>query len=80
MDNREYPKVRAEAVRQGWVVRPTRRGELFLSPDGRTAIAWHAAHRSSDPHALDSLVRALRRTGGFQWPPPGREGRAAGGR
>jgi len=72
MDNKDYRKVRSEALRQGWAVRPTRLGEMFGSPDGRTAIAWHAAHRSSDPHALDSLVRALKRTGQFTWPPPGR--------
>jgi hypothetical protein len=72
MDNRDYSKVRTEAVRQGWVVRPTRRGEVLHAPDGQTAIAWHTAHRSSDPHALDSLVRALKRTGQFRWPPPRR--------
>jgi len=73
MDPKEYPKVRREAIRQGWLVERTRQGEMFLSPDGRTAIAWHRAHRSSDPHALDSLVRALRRTGLFTWPPPRRK-------
>lgn len=69
MDPKQYPKVRREAIRQGWLVTPTRHGEMFRSPDGRTAIAWHRVHRSSDPHALDALLRALQRTRQFSWPP-----------
>ena len=73
MDNREYPRVRREALRQGWDVRPTRHGERFRPPDGSTVLVWHRAHRSSDPHALDALVRDLRRTGSFEWPAPRRK-------
>jgi hypothetical protein len=68
MDNRDYPHVRRAAVRQGWLVHPTKHGERFLSPDGRTTAGWHTTHASSDPHALDALIRQLRK-GGFRWPP-----------
>jgi hypothetical protein len=36
---------------------------MFLSPDGSSKVAWHRAHASSDPHALDGFVRQLRRAG-----------------
>jgi hypothetical protein len=69
MDNREYPKVRRAAQRQGWSVVPTAHGEMLLAPDGRSKVMWHRAHTSSDPNALNSLVRDMRRMG-FRWPPP----------
>jgi len=68
MDNKEYPDVRKEAIRQGWLVVPTRLGERFLGPDGITTANWHRAHASLSPRALDWLVRDLRK-GGFVWPP-----------
>lgn len=70
MDKREFPKIRKAAKRQGWVIRQTRDGEMFYSPDGTTKVAWHAAHGSSDPHALEAFVRQLKK-GGF-WLPPGK--------
>lgn len=73
MDNKDYPKVRKAARKQGWRVEPTEHGEMFYSPDGSTKVAWHQSHSSSDPHALDALVRRLRATGVFVYPP--RKGR-----
>lgn len=73
MDNKDFPKVRKAASRQGWVPEPTADGEMFYAPDGSTKVAWHHAHASSDPHALDAFVRRLRATGLFVYPP--RKGR-----
>jgi hypothetical protein len=42
---------------------PIANGERFLAPDGIGRANWHRTHRSSDPHALDRLVRDLRRLG-----------------
>ena len=67
MDNKDYPKVRREALKQGWTLEQTKSGERFLSPDGTTTAGWHEGHRSSGPHALDAFVRQLRK-GGFRWP------------
>ena len=69
MDNRDYPKVRREAVRQGWRVESKRNGELFLAPDGRGKAMWHFT--PSDHRALNNLVRHLKASG-FVWPPPKR--------
>ncbi len=68
MDNRDYPKVRKAARKQGWRVEATTEGEMLYAPDGQSKIVWHTAHASSDPHALDSLVREMRKSG-FRWPP-----------
>lgn len=65
MDNKEFRKVRRQAVKQGWTLTPTAQGEMFLSPDDQMQVAWHVAHASSDPHALDAFVRQLRK-GGFR--------------
>lgn len=70
MDNREYPKVRKEAERQGWTFKPTRKGEMLLAPDGETSVLWH--HTPSDHRALDNTVTRMRRAG-FEYPP--RKGR-----
>lgn len=70
MDNKEYPKVRKEAERQGWKVKPTRKGEMLLAPDGVTSVQWH--HTPSDHRALDNMVAKMRRAG-FEYPP--RKGR-----
>jgi hypothetical protein len=69
MNNRDYPKVRRAAQKQGWRPIPTAKGEMLLAPDGLTKVTWHRAHRSSDPSALDALVRDMKRAG-FRWPPP----------
>ncbi|HET7234975.1 MAG TPA: hypothetical protein VFK59_00920 [Actinomycetota bacterium] len=63
MDNKDYPKVRREALRQGWRVIPIANGELFLAPDGVGKATWHRRHASSHPHALDDLVRRLKQAG-----------------
>lgn len=63
MNNKHYRKIRKQATRQGWNVNQTSEGEMFLSPDGVTRVAWHMAHASSDPHALDAFVRQLRKGG-----------------
>jgi len=65
MDNREYPKVRKEAERQGWKVKSTRKGEMLLAPDGVTSVMWH--HTPSDHRALDNTVTKMRRAG-FEYP------------
>lgn len=64
-----YAKVRKEAIRQGWRVQPTANGEMFFSPDDVSKAAWHTAHGSSDPNAVNSLIRNMKK-GGFRWPPP----------
>jgi hypothetical protein len=69
MDNKEYPKVRKAAIRQGWRPKPTKDGEMLLSPDGVTKAHWHKT--PSDHRALDNFMRDLRK-GGFKWPPPKR--------
>jgi hypothetical protein len=69
MDNKDYPKVRKEAQRQGWIVKPTRKGEMFYSPDGATMVLWH--HTPSDHRALANHIAKLRRAG-FSWPRPRR--------
>jgi hypothetical protein len=71
MDNREYPKVRREAERQGWRVKPTRKGERLLGPDGVSSVQWHRT--PSDHRALDNMVAEMRRCG-FRYP-AGRGGR-----
>ncbi len=63
MDNKEYPKVRKAARKQGWKIEPIKSGEMFYSPDLQTKVPWHFAHSSSDPHALDGFVRELRKAG-----------------
>jgi hypothetical protein len=65
MDNKEYPKVRREAERQGWHIRPTRRGEMLLAPDGVTSVQWH--HTPSDHRALNNTVAKMRKAG-FEYP------------
>ena len=70
MDNREYPKVRKEAERQGWRVKETRKGEMLLAPDGQTSVLWH--HTPSDHRALDNTVAKMKQAG-FEYPP--RKGR-----
>ena len=71
MDNKDYAKVRKSARKQGWRVKPTEEGEMLYAPDGLSKVAWHTAHASSDPHALDSLVREMRKSG-FRWLPKAR--------
>jgi len=61
MDNREYPKVRKEAEPQGWRLKPTRDGEMWLAPDDQTKILWHFT--PSDHQTLDNHVSKLRRAG-----------------
>ena len=60
----DYREVRREAIRQGWVVEPRKKGEMFKSPDGSKQVMWHAT--PSDVNAIRQLVRGLRR-GGFEW-------------
>jgi len=69
MDNRQYPKVRKAAERKGWIVRPTKKGEMFYAPDGVTMVLWH--HTPSGHRALDNHVTRLRRAG-FVWPVRGK--------
>jgi hypothetical protein len=68
MDNKDLGKVAKEATRQGWDIRPTTKGSVFIAPNG-TRIAMHRLHGSSSPHALDHHVRRMRKEG-FRWPPP----------
>jgi hypothetical protein len=68
LDNKDFPKVRKAAMKQGWISERTAAGEVFYAPDGSTKVAWHSAHASSDPHALDAFVRRLRATGSFVYP------------
>lgn len=74
MDNRDWPKVRRGAERQGWAVEETRNGFVLKSPDGDSIVAMDRLHTSSDQHALDWTVRRMQRAG-FSWPPPTRGGR-----
>lgn len=67
MDNKDYRKVRNAAMEQGWRVASTKHGETFLAPDGRMKVMVHRLHASSDPRALDHIVRRLKRAG-FRWP------------
>lgn len=69
ISNKEWPAVRRECERQGWVVHTTTSGFALLAPDGRTAVTMHRLHSSSDPNALALTVRRMRRAG-FIWPPP----------
>ncbi len=69
MHNADWPKVQAEARRQGWIVTPTSTGFSLKAPDGVTQVVMHRLHRSSDPNALSRTVQRMRRSG-FQWPPP----------
>jgi len=71
MDDRDWPRVRRAAERQGWVVDETRNGVALRSPDGTTTVIMDRLRASSDEHALDRTVRRMRRPG-FMWPPPGR--------
>ena len=66
MDNKDYPKVRRAAIKQGWRCVATKYGEMLLSPDGTYGQAIDRLHRSSDQHALDRIVRDMRRHG-FVW-------------
>ena len=50
-------------MKQGWRIERTVHGEMFLSPDGSSKVAWHRAHASSDPHALDGSIQELRKAG-----------------
>ena len=75
MENRDYLKVRREALRQGWRISKIKSGEKLLSPDGIHSATWHRT--PSAKNAIKSFVNDLRR-GGFVWPPPkgrGRHGR-----
>ena len=63
MDNKDYPKARRAALKQGWRVEPTATGERFLAPDGIGMATWHRRHASSDPHALEEFIRRLVRAG-----------------
>lgn len=65
-------KVLAEAERQGFAVRRTRKGHFLVSKDGRPVVT--AAGTPSDHRALANLLAALRRAG-LQYPPPGKHNR-----
>lgn len=67
MENRDYLKVRREALRQGWRISSIKSGEMFLSPNGIHAATWHRT--PSAQNAIKRFVDQLRR-GGFVWPPP----------
>jgi hypothetical protein len=66
MENRDYLKIRREALRQGWRARAIKSGEMLLSPDGIHAATWHRTPSAQD--AIKRFVRELR-LGGFVWPP-----------
>lgn len=66
MDNKAWRRVRKEAERQGWTIVPTRNGGMLRSPDGTWQYAMDRLHRSSDPHALELIVREMRKHG-FRW-------------
>jgi hypothetical protein len=53
MDNKDFPKVRKAARRQGWHVEATSDGEMFYSPDGRSKALWH--HTPSDRNAMKAF-------------------------
>lgn len=72
MTNDDWPKVRAEAERQGWEVRETKNGFQLMAPDGGTIVTMDRLHRSSSPYALAQTVRRMK-AAGFRWPV--REGR-----
>ena len=63
MDNKDFAKVRKAALKQSWRVVPIASGELFLAPDGVGMATWHRRHASTHPHALDDLVRDMKRAG-----------------
>ena len=67
MENRDYLKVRREALRQGWRIVSIKSGERLLSPDGLHSATWHKT--PSKQNAMRRFVGDLRR-GGFEWPPP----------
>lgn len=55
-----------EAQRQGWTVRPKKKGFLLLAPDGVGMVTVHST--PSDSHWLGNAVSRMRRHG-FVWPP-----------
>ena len=67
MENRDYLKVRREALRQGWRIVTIKSGERLLSPDGIHSATWHRT--PSKQNAMNRFIDDLRR-GGFVWPPP----------
>lgn len=60
--NGEWQELVDRAVAQGWVARPTKKGVMFLSPDGRSKVMVHGT--PSDRRALLN-ARAAFRAGGL---------------
>lgn len=56
-----YRRIERAARAQGWRERPTRSGTMWLSPDGKTAVAWH--NTPSDQRAVRNFLAAMRRGG-----------------
>lgn len=64
--SKDWRKIEAELRRQGWTERPTRKGAMWLAPDGVGKVTVHRT--PSDRRTLANTLAELRRAG-FHWPP-----------
>lgn len=69
--NDDWKRVLQAAREQGWSVRPTKDGVMLLAPNGTGKVTVHGT--PSDFRALRNTIGALRREGGFAWPPKRRK-------
>jgi hypothetical protein len=71
MDNREWPKIRRAAERQGWLVEETKHGYMLKSPDGGFSSGHGSVPRVDRP-ARRRSHGSTDAAAGFLWPEPRR--------
>lgn len=65
--NNDWKRVLSAAKEQGWSLRETKDGVMLLAPNGTGKVTVHGT--PSDWRALRNTISAMRREGGFEWPP-----------
>jgi bifunctional non-homologous end joining protein LigD len=64
--SKDWRKIERELRRQGWTARQTKKGTMWLAPDG---VGKVTVHRTPSDHRALANVLAQLRAAGFRWPP-----------
>ncbi len=67
--HKDWKRLEAAAVEQGFTSKETKKGRFWLSPDGVHLVLVH--HTPSDRRAMENTIREFRHAG-LIWPPPKR--------
>jgi hypothetical protein len=58
----DFKTIRSQAQAAGWTIKCTKKGEMFLAPDGCNKVLIHTSG-GSDHRAMKNALAAFRRAG-----------------